>query len=450
MKNRNKAFVLLLLVFMLVMVFPIADTTAYAATGTQVMSTDIDTNLFAKLAKVRGTNYLTTESFNSSKYESISLKGAGTVNTDSNIEDVTGLTKFKFEFTKKLDLSNNSIEFIDAETLSAFPKLEELIVSDNLLLDLDVTGCYNLKRVIVDNNQLTEFDATDMYATGAELDLSANMIGSVNDITLPSQMLDISMDIKLYNNNIQDFTSFGEGYTVNLGIQGLRASSEDGNIEQKQNIVYYKTNDAQQLKTVITSNGVEKYSFVHSEMTEDKLVVDLPNGNYEVNYYFVDVNNGNTLIESSTKRHPNPASEQHYAEHIYLRYYTYSEFSVIPTMPEFRYVIDGVEQGRNENVKITKKCTIKFNSDEGSKIYYQIGNSEWFEGGEYYLEQGGSYQIRVKAVSADGLYESRVKTIYVNAAVNLTLPGILMLVLVVMLTILIFGVGFPLLRKYVF
>jgi len=185
-------------------------------------------------------------------------------------------------------------------------------------------------------------------------------------------------------------------------------------------------------------------------MTEDKLVVDLPNGNYEVNYYFVDVNNGNTLIESSTKRHPNPASEQHYAEHIYLRYYTYSEFSVIPTMPEFRYVIDGVEQGRNENVKITKKCTIKFNSDEGSKIYYQIGNSEWFEGGEYYLEQGGSYQIRVKAVSADGLYESRVKTIYVNAAVNLTLPGILMLVLVVMLTILIFGVGFPLLRKYVF
>ena len=110
MKIRNKVFVLLALIMMAIMVFPMAETTAYAATGTQVLSTDIDTNLFAKLAKVRGTNYLTTESFNSNKYETISLKGAGTVNTDSNIEDVTGLAKFKFEFTKSLDLSDNSIE----------------------------------------------------------------------------------------------------------------------------------------------------------------------------------------------------------------------------------------------------------------------------------------------------------------------------------------------------
>ena len=328
--------------------------------------------------------------------------------------------------------------------------MEELIVSDNLLSSIDISGCYNLKRVIVDNNQLDEFDATDMYATGAELDLSANLIGSVEDITLPSQVLNVSMDIKLYNNNIQDYTGFGEGYTAYLGLQGLRSEVEDGSIEQKNNVVYYKTNDTQQLKTVITSNGVEKYSFVHSEMTEDKVVVDLPNGNYEVSYYFVDVNNDNALIESSTKRHPNPASEQHYSEHTYLRYYRYTEFSVIPTTPEFRYVIDGVEQGRNENVKITKKCTLKFTADEGTKIYYQIGNSEWFEGSEYYLERGGSYQIRVKAVSQDGAYESQVKTIFVNAAVNLTLPGILMLVLLILLTVAIFGVGVPLLRKYVF
>ena len=81
-------------------------------------------------------------------------------------------------------------------------------------------------------------------------------------------------------------------------------------------------------------------------------------------------------------------------------------------------------------------------------MYYKFGeNGEWKKGKEIKLTKGGSYFIDVKAV-VDG-YESRTTTIFINANANLNIPTILLLLAIVLGAGILFGVGYPLIRKYV-
>lgn len=463
-KIKNKFIYILLAITLLVAFFPLAKTVSHAD-GTQVVSSDIDENLFEKLSRVKGGTaytYLTTDSFNFPKFETIDLSGEGTIDKESNIKDISGLTKFKFDYTKVLILSDNSILEVTSEVLSAFPKLEKLVVSGNELSGIDISGCYNLKTLVADNNFITELDATDMVATDAEIDLSNNLLSSIYDITLPSQVIDVNMTLKLYNNNITDYEGLGDNYKVYLGLQGLQFPQYKDFVQQKQEIVYYKTNDGQQVKTVITEDGVEKYSFVDADITEERASYDIPNGTYEISYYFIKPDG--SLVESSTKKNPNPIGtfyaydpaigpeDERYESHnvnTYLRYYKYRVIKVIPSTPVYTYIIDGKEYVPSEVTKVKKKSTIKVVADEGTTVFYKIGGLDWEKGNEIPIEHGGRYEILVKAVTEDGLHTSEEVTIYMYASANLHLPDILMLMLIIIGAVLIFAVGFPLLRKYV-
>lgn len=456
-KTRTKFIYILMMLLLLVACFPLANSVVHAES--QVMSTDMDENLFDKLARAKGGGisytYLTTESFNNSKFETLDLSGNGTVYTDSNIQELSGLTMFKFQHTKTLILSDNSIQIITAEILSAFPYLEKLVVSNNILNSIDISGCRNLKTVILDNNLLESFDASALVAKNAEIDLSSNLLDSIHDLTLPSQTVEISTTIKLYNNNISDYQPLGEGYTTYLGIQGLQ--DKENIVQQNQPIVYYKTNNAQQIKIVISSNGEEKYTFVDDDFTEFRNEFDIPNGNYEVSYYFIKPDT--TIVDSSTRKQISPDGQTFYKYspadptkdvNSYLRYYKYREFSVLPTKPTFVFLVDGETYEFGELSKIKKESTILVSADEDAKVYYRTSaNSEWVEGREIPVERGGRYSIDIKAVSADGLYTSEITTVYITASANLKFPDILLIFVIIIGAVALFGVGFPLLRKYV-
>ena len=433
---KNKFLILIVSIMFLIVLFPATQSFVYA--DTQVTESDMeDGNLYSKLLKLGG-GLIRTETFNKEKYSKITLQGVTTANNESNITDLSGLLLFKFDYTKTLDLSNNSIREVPAEVLSVFPNLEELILTNNDIESIDLSGCYNLRKLIIDNNELESIDLSDFNPTNGEIDLSCNYINSMKDITFPSQTINVNTKIDMYNNNIVDYAPV-QGYTINLGLQGLNSS---GNIEKKQKITYYKTSDNQKLKTVISNGDEVLYTFVSNEFAEEKKEFYLENGDYSISYYYD--NNGTEEI-ISTKGFTARTGDSYYKT--FFRYYKYKEFKVVPSKPTYVYIIDGVEYAQIDT--LTKVATIKVSADEDTKVYYSMNGLPWQEGNEIPLTIGGRYTIDVKAVSNDGLYESENVSIFIRASANLKFPSILIVILIILGAILIFGVGFPLLRKYV-
>ena len=436
--TKNKYLIILILILFLVALFPAMQGFAYA--DTQVVESDMqDGNLYSKLLKAGG-GLLRSETFNKEKYSTITLQGVTTANTDSNIVDLSGLTLFKFDYTTTLDLSNNNITEVTADVLSVFPNLEELILTNNDIASIDLSGCYNLKKLIIDNNELTKIDLTDFNPTNGEIDLSCNYIDSINSITFPSQTINVSTKIDLYNNNITDYTTPVQGYTINLGLQGLQASG--GNIEKKQQVVYYKTNDTQNMKTVISKGTEVKYTFVSSEMTETRKELVFDNGTYSISYYY---DNDGTEEIVSAKGFTVRTGDDYYKD--YFRYYKYKEFNVVPSKPTYVYVVDGVEY--QDVDKITKVSTIKVSADDDAVVYYSLNGGAWVQGDEIPITIGGKYTIDIKATTLDGVYESEEVSIFISASASLKFPSILIVVLIIIVAVVLFGVGFPLLRKYV-
>jgi len=440
-----KIWIILIAIVTMLLVFPVSKSVIYAD-GSVVNSAEMDNNLFNKLVMIRGTNYLKSDSFISDKYKTIDLSGDDLIfNNSKNIEDVSGLTQFKFTATTTLNLSHNSIKTISSDVLRSFPKLETLIVSDNQLESIDITASYRLRVLIADNNKLTKLDATDMYATDGLIDLSSNYFKDFKDITLPNQAVNVNTTIKLYNNNIQQFEGVEEGYNVMLGLQGFQTIGKS--IEFKQKMAYYKTDNSQKLKIVISQNGLDKYTIVDSEITEDKIDINLGYGKYEISYYLI--NDDGTVSEVSVKRNPDTSHEDYFKNNDYLRYYKYKEFDLVPSSPTYIYVFKGKEYLEEQIETITKVGKIEAEADEGCKIYYKISSGEWKEGSTIPIKRGGKYNIVVKAVSSDGLNESKEVNIVINAAPSLRFPSILIVIFIVVGIIIILGIGLPLLKKYV-
>ena len=437
---RNKWLIILVLIMFLIVLFPLAQGVVRA--DTQIAESDMeDGNLYKKLLK-EGGGLLRSETFNKPKYETLRLHGVTTQNTDSNIMDLSGLTLFKFDYTTTLDLSNNNVTIVPAEVLSAFPNLEELILTNNNISSIDISGCYNLKRLILDNNNIERIDLSDFNPKDAEVDLSGNYIDSMKDIIFPSQTINVSTTIHLYNNNITDFESASAGYTINLGLQGIH--TKKGSVEKKQSIAYYKTEDSQNLKTVISSGDEALYTFNSNDITNNKTDIVLDNGSYSVSYYYVD---GTEEKIISTKGFTVRTGDDYYKD--FFRYYKYQEFNVNPSTPTYVYVIGDKEYASGDDVKINRKSIIKVFADEDATIMYSIAGGEWQEGNEIPITRGGKYTIEVKALSADGKYTSENLSIFISAAASLTFPSVLIVILIIIGAVVLFGVGFPLLRKYV-
>jgi len=422
----------------------LADTTTTTVDETKIG----DSALYQKLRKLagRGGTILYDEDFNKETEKCINLNLSGT--TSSKIEDLSGLKNFKLNHTKSLNVSNNSLTTISTEVLNCMPKLETLIVSGNQLASLDLSGCYNLRVVDASGNLLTSFNGFDMLSNNCTIDLSKNSFTSMSQITLPEQVSGTTGTVKLYNNNITDFEGV-ENYTFHLGLQGLMF--DETKVITKASVVkYYKSSEVHRVKIVITKGDDIVYSLKDWEVTDNETSMPLQVGEYQVEYYYVSADN--TEYPLSTKRHQETIDSDTYYNDVkdIIKYYNnqYSKFTVVPTSPTFKYVIKGKTYNEEDIAKLKSKATIILTADDDAECYYKFGeNGTWKKGDTINVTRGGSYFIQVKAVVGD--YESETSLILIDASANLSIPSILLILLIVLGAGLLFGVGYPLIKKYV-
>ena len=451
-KKFKSVYSLIILILSVVVLFGVFTPRAevHAETPkTTVDETKIgDSALYKRLRQIagRGGTILYDEDFNKETEKCVNLDLSGT--TSSKIADLSGLKNFKLNYTKTLNVSNNSLTTISTEVLNCIPKLETLIVSGNQLTSLDLSGCYNLKVVDASGNLLTSFNGFDMLSNGCSIDLSKNSFTSMNQITLPESTTGTNGIIKLYNNNISDFKAV-ENYTFHLGLQGL--SFDETKVITKAKVVkYYKSSEVHRVKIVITKGEEVVYTLKDWEVTEDETSLPLQVGEYQVEYYYIA--NDNTEYPLSTKRHQETIDSDSYYNEVknIVKYYDnqFSKFTVIPTSPTFKYVIKGKTYNEEDIAKLKSKAQIVLTADDDAECYYKFGeNGTWKKGSTIDITRGGSYFIEVKAVVGD--YESKTSMILIDASANLAIPSILLILLIVLGAGLLFGVGYPLIKKYV-
>ena len=111
-------------------------------------------------------------------------------------------------------------------------------------------------------------------------------------------------------------------------------------------------------------------------------------------------------------------------------------------------MIKGKTYNEEDIAKLKSKAQIVLTADDDAECYYKFGeNGTWKKGSTIDITRGGSYFIEVKAVVGD--YESKTSMILIDASANLAIPSILLILLIVLGAGLLFGVGYPLIKKYV-
>lgn len=454
MKNKKhiRFCILILCLCMAIVFFPKSSGNAFAVSETVSEEQVGDDALYRKLKKITSRNILYADVLNSLTELNLSSESGTSAN---QIADISGLSLFTMDNLKTLNVSNNALTELPESVLAQMPNLETLIVSKNQLTSLDVSGCYKLKTVDASGNVLVEFDGYDMVTQDFTINLSNNLFSSMSQIVLPEKVGGGTGIVELYNNNITEFSSSYD-YTYRLGLQGLvfDKTEETYSIEKKEKIVFYKSDNVQRMKIVISkkvdNDWEEAVSVSDWLVSEAKTEYTLVVGTYRVEYFYVDTSNNEYSISSN--RHPSTNQGDSYismVEHL-LTYYNglYAEFDVVPSVPAYSLVVNGVTYGEGDMTKIKSQGKIYLKGDEGAEFYYRIsGSNDWQKGSEIDIKRGGTYFIEVKA-KVDN-YESSIKTILINAEPNLKFPTILLLLLIVVGTLLFFGVGYPLLRKYV-
>lgn len=455
MKNRKivRFAILIMCLLALCLSFPMGKKAVFAdATGVQVTDSKVgDSNLYSKLRSLALKNnkgsVIRDDTFNDPAFETLNLSGS----TSQQIYDLSGLKLFDLYYTKTLDISNNVIAEISADVLAGIPNLETLKVSGNQLTELDLSGCSRLKVVDASNNLLVSFKCGDINPADCEIDLSKNNFSSIKQIVLPSQVVGGIGSVKLYNNNIRDLESVS-GYKIFLGLQGL-AFNDTTILQKSETIRYYKSDEVHRIKTVISKDDTPVVTICDWKITKNYEEYVLEVGEYTVSYYYVNPSNENIDLPISTKMHrvTTEADTSYYNDvKNILKYYNdqYSEFKVIPSVPTYKYMINDVLYNEEEITRLKSKATIMLSGDSNADIYYKFGeNGEWQKGNEIKLTKGGRYFIDVKAV-VNG-YESQTATIFINANANLSFPTIILLLAILLGTGILFGVGYPLIRKYV-
>ncbi len=391
-----------------------------SAENTLTESTITDLNLYRSLQSISRANgtgsALTDLTFKDVTTLDLSYTSPGVPSDSKKIADITTLREFDLRNLKKLVLSNNILTSIEANIFEGMTNLEYLDVSNNRLTSIDLSMLTNLKVLIVNNNYLTSLDVSNMNTTGYEegdsiLNVSHNRFASFSSIEMPIVKSDSRLKIYGYNNNFTDVVNPNGKFTYILGLQGLNKDS----VETTEEIKYYNTGDNTLSAKIyeITKNEnnetVETLKLTLKDSTVSVTNVDLPVGNYRVDYLKDDVvitkdnNDDNMWFESRP-------------------------FSIIPTSPRYVFNVNGKEYQEVE--KLTREATLILIAEDDAKVYYSFDSKEWVEGREVKLNKGGSYFVQFKSVK-NGV-ESRISGVTVNASLNLKVPDVFLALLIVM------------------
>ena len=403
---------------------------------------------------------------------------SASANTTNKIKSLSGITSLDMTGVKVLKLSNNDLGTLTSSYFKYMTSLEALYLDNCNLTSLDLSGLDTLRYLNVKGNNLTtiklnkivinteeeyvvdaDFTAIDtstkeitwerVTSTTSYVNLSNNNIVSLDDITFPARDIE-GLEIDLYNNGITANNTPFTNIQLNLGFQGLTNAYLNSEIVDDvthwyafQNTKFYYTqvNDAKLsfvFERKYTENGeehVEVFTINDAEYAEPT-VITLGCGEYKCLVIYDSV-----PIKTYIDEHSDDQNAKKWAS-----YYSDKKFSVIPSTPSYKFVINGVEQV--EVVDITSVTKVNFSADEGAEIYYKLNDATtWVKGTSVTITKGGNTVIHVKSVFGD--YESKEKVITLYGAASLRIPSVLVLLLVVGgLLALAFVVG-PLIRRYV-
>lgn len=165
--------------------------------------------------------------------------------SDNDVEDITILSKSK-DNLKKLNLSNNRIENIDA--LNGCVLIAELDISHNSIETLDsLSALTAIISINVSYNRITDVTGLKSSKKLIDVDLSNNMISDISSLSFDSSAYSISLDVSyntiaslavpnirykylsLFGNPISDFSAVNEtngstlvfGYASNIDFEAL-------------------------------------------------------------------------------------------------------------------------------------------------------------------------------------------------------------------------------------
>lgn len=420
-KKKTYFLIMIILVVLLGMtlvlpVFMRAGSGAYADTDSFLKSEFSDSNLYLKLRDVSGNSTINVNTFKDATTLDLSHIVTGAPEQNKLISNLSDLRKFDLTNLKKLILSNNNIETIEADVFEGMTNLEYLDVSNNNLSSIDISMLSKLKVLILNNNNLTSLDVSNMVTTGygdqnSLLNVSHNDFADFASIQLPNARSDSKFDIIGYSNNFTDIISLTGKFNYVLGLQGVNNST----IDQSEDIKYYNTGDitlgVRIYKITHDQNGDDIETLVSSLSDSEASIVSvsLEVGNYRAYYYKdglrIDSTNNNDYI-----------------------WFESVEFGILPDSPKYVFEINGKRYEEIE--KLTREAKLILIADENATVYYSLDSSDWKEGREVVLDRGGNYIVQFKCV-VDGV-ESKVSGVSIKASINLKVPDLFLLLIILL------------------
>lgn len=442
----------------------IASTDAPANDGKEIVKgTDItDSVLYDRLSLAigHGNTAYTVKQYSFWDFEVLDLSGSTT--HSEKITSLAGLDKLDFRNLKVLKLNYNNLGNIDASVFKYMKSLQTLELIGSNVTSIDVSELTNLHSINLQNNNITEIKLNKMVVNGSEyvsegyydtlnknwvtttstqavIDLSNNLITSMDNIKLPADTPTNDCVVNLYSNAIVDYEDSLQHFTINLGVQGLNSALFKTHTVEDEKLYYaFKSTKFSynhigddkfevRLTRTYTEDKVEKSEIIlwNDVSTTDGAVLTLDNGHYLVDYYY----NGQVVDYDNSQ----------------WQMYESIEFDIYPSTPTYYYEVKGKRY--DDLTLISRVTTVKFESEENADIYFKYDNGEWVKGNSFTITQGGYHTISVKCI--DGDYESMEKVILITASSNLKVPTILIIALLVC-GILVFGfVLMPLIRKYI-
>lgn len=355
------------------------------------------------------------DTFKDVEFLDLSFSSPHIVSNTQKISDITALREFDLRALKKLDLSNNNLTTIDADVFAGLVSLEYLDLSNNNITSVDLSLLTNLKVLIINNNALTTLDVSNMVTTGYDgqnslLNISHNNFASFADVNLPYAQSNSCLDIIGFHNNFTDVQNTDGVFTYYLGLQGTNRASMDESQQPK----YFATGDtslsAKIYRITEGENGESTSTLVETLDEQHSVgVLQLGVGNYCVEY----LKDGVVVDDTNNDD--------------YLWFGTHT-FTIVPTCPSYKYVINGKEYTDIE--KLTQKAKLVLSADEDATVYYSFNSTNWVEGREIDIKKGGNYFVYYKSVK-NGI-ESTIGTVTINASLNLRVPDAFMALLVVL------------------
>ncbi len=364
----------------------------------------------------------------------------------SGVSSISGLAKLKLEHVETLSITGGSITSISAEDFDGFIsdtdafgteiKLKNINFAKNNISSFELPSLRSLTSLNLSSNNLTSLDLSGCWGDEVEINLSANEIESLDNISMPRAD---KITLTMINNRLYDIDEayFNDSkYFLKIGAQGAVSSTQATTLDTTNGLRYYKSY-IDGLKLEIYDASLRKLPLVKTiddsdVMSGNYINIDLPVGQYVYKYV---LNGANAFDKSDPDK----------------CYYVTRSFNINPTAPTFKYEYKGKIYDDLDKVTGTVKLHLYSADLENGmdcKIMYKVDGGDWVEGNEVECSTGGTFSVGMKVVC--GKYESKTTSVLVRTSLNTVIPDIVMFFIVLFVGLVIFAVIMPIVSKKFF